>query len=121
MFRRHHSELPPLKHVQAAQALNLDVDQIATLHCPTANNLRYRTEQLRDLPPALIITGEADVLRDEGEAFAAKLRRAGVAVTAVRYTGILHDFVMLNQLHDTQAARAAIAQAATTLKEALYS
>ncbi|TFD54712.1 alpha/beta hydrolase [Cryobacterium frigoriphilum] len=86
----------------------------------TASPLRATTEQLRGLPPALIITSEADVLRDEGEAFAAKLRTAGVAVTAVRYTGILHDFVMLNQLHDTQAARAAVTQAAMTLKAALH-
>ncbi|MFF5009181.1 alpha/beta hydrolase [Streptomyces phaeochromogenes] len=85
----------------------------------TASPLRATTEQLTGLPPALVITGEADVLRDEGEAYANKLREAGVPVTAVRYQGIIHDFVMLNALADTRAARAAISQAVTVLKGAL--
>ncbi|WP_405953857.1 alpha/beta hydrolase [Streptomyces phaeochromogenes] len=85
----------------------------------TASPLRATTEQLTGLPPALVITGEADVLRDEGEAYANKLREAGVPVTAVRYQGIIHDFVMLNALADTHAARAAISQAVTVLRSAL--
>ncbi|MEU0646375.1 alpha/beta hydrolase [Streptomyces umbrinus] len=85
----------------------------------TASPLRATTEQLTGLPPALVITGEADVLRDEGEAYANKLREAGVPVTAVRYQGIIHDFVMLNALSDTHAARAAISQAVTVLRSAL--
>ncbi|GAB2999813.1 alpha/beta hydrolase [Streptomyces pseudoechinosporeus] len=85
----------------------------------TASPLRATTEQLADLPPALVITAEADVLRDEGEAYAGKLRKAGVPVTAVRYQGIIHDFVMLNALADTHAARAAIGQAISTLRTAL--
>ena len=86
----------------------------------TASPLRASTEQLAGLPPALVITGEADVLRDEGEAYAAKLRAAGVAVTAVRYQGIIHDFVMLNALRETHAAEAAIHQAVATLRTALH-
>ncbi|PWI13184.1 esterase [Streptomyces sp. Act143] len=86
----------------------------------TASPLRATTAQLTGLPPALIITGEADVLRDEGEAYANKLRQAGVPVTAVRYQGIIHDFVMLNALRETHAADAAIDQAVTTLRAALH-
>jgi acetyl esterase/lipase len=85
----------------------------------TASPLRATTHDLAGLPPALVITAEADVLRDEGEAYAAKLRTAGVPVTAVRYTGIIHDFVMLNALRNTNAAQAAITQATTTLRAAL--
>ncbi|MQY28497.1 alpha/beta hydrolase [Nocardia aurantia] len=86
----------------------------------TASPLRATPEQLADLPPALIITAEADVLRDEGEAYAAKLRTAGVPVTQVRYGAITHDFVMLNTLHDTNAAKAAVAQAVAALSAALH-
>jgi len=86
----------------------------------TASPLRATLDELAGLPPALVITGEADVLRDEGEAYAAKLRAAGVPVTAVRYQGIIHDFVMLNALRDTHAANAAIAQAIATLRTALH-
>lgn len=85
----------------------------------TASPLRATVDQLRDLPSALIITGEADVLRDEGEAYANKLREAGVDVTAVRYQGIIHDFVMLNALSSTSAARSAISLACAWLKNGL--
>jgi acetyl esterase/lipase len=86
----------------------------------TASPLRATTDRLTGLPPALVITAEADVLRDEGEAYANKLRAAGVPVTAVRYQGVIHDFVMLNALRETHAAEAAITMAAGTLRAALH-
>jgi acetyl esterase len=75
--------------------------------------------QLAALPPALVMVDEADVLRDEGEAYAARLRGAGVAVTALRVDGIIHDFMMLNPLAATHGTRVAVAQAIATLREAL--
>ncbi|MGA9942496.1 MAG: alpha/beta hydrolase, partial [Nitrososphaeraceae archaeon] len=83
---------------------------------PTVSPLRASIDRLRGLPPALIINGEFDVLRDEGEAYAHKLMEAGVQVTAVRYHGTIHDFVMLNALSDTPAARGAIDQASNSLR-----
>lgn len=74
----------------------------------TASPLRADIGQLKGLPPAMILNGEADVLRDEGEAYARKLREAGVDVTAVRFQGMIHDFVMLNALDQTKACRAAM-------------
>ena len=85
---------------------------------PGAAPLRATLEQLHGLPPALVITDENDVLRDEGEAYAAKLAEAGVPVVQVRYLGAIHDFVMLNGVAETQPTRGAIAQAIDTLKRA---
>ena len=83
---------------------------------PTVSPLRASIDRLRGMPPTLIINGEFDVLRDEGEAYAHKLMEAGVPVTAVRYHGTIHDFVMLNALSDTPAARGAIDQASNSLR-----
>ena len=83
----------------------------------TASPLRATSEDLADLPPALILTGEADVLRDEGEAYARKLRDVGVAVTQVRFQGMIHDFVMVNSLDQTNATRAAILLATQWLQQ----
>jgi acetyl esterase len=85
----------------------------------TASPNRASTEQLQGLPPTLVFVDEADVLRDEGEAYAAKLRAAGVAVTAVRYDGVVHDFMLLNAMSQAHATRAAIAQATAFLRAAL--
>ena len=82
----------------------------------TASPLRASLEQLRGLPPALIVTCEQDVVRDEGEAYAHKLMAAGVAVIATRTLGAIHDLVLLNPITGTPAARAALAQVNDTLR-----
>jgi acetyl esterase len=85
-----------------------------------ASPLRASPEELAGLPSALVINGEADVLRDEGETYATNLRAAGVPVTQTRYGGIIHDFVMLHPLAGTHAAKAATAQGAAFLRDALH-
>jgi acetyl esterase len=85
---------------------------------PLVSPLRASLDQLKGLPPALVITDENDVLRDEGEAYAHKLMEAGVPTTAVRFLGTVHDFVMLNALADTPAAKGAIDLASDMLRQA---
>jgi len=87
---------------------------------PTVSPLQASVGQLGGLPPALIIVGENDVLRDEGgEAYAHKLMQAKVPTTAIRFLGTIHDFVMLNAIADTPAARGAIEHASHALEGAL--
>ena len=87
---------------------------------PFASPLRATDDMLAGLPPALLIVDEADVLRDEGEAYAGRLGDAGVAITTVRYDGITHDFMMLTPLSATHATRAAVAQGIAALRQALH-
>lgn len=68
------------------------------------------------LPPAMVITAEHDVLRDEGEAWAAKLRNAGIAAAIERYEGMIHGFVSVVPDHD--ATRSALANSAAALRDA---
>jgi acetyl esterase len=95
------------------------IPEPAQRHEITASPNQATLDQVAGLPPALVFVDEADVLRDEGEAYAAKLRTAGVPVTTVRYDGTVHDFMLLNSLSQTRAARAAIDQATAFLRAAL--
>lgn len=77
---------------------------------PYVSPLRATIEQLKGLPPALVVTAENDPLRDEGEAYARKLKEANVSVDAVRYNGTIHDFVLLNALRHIPSTEAALDQ-----------
>jgi len=87
----------------------------------TASPLSATVEQLKGLPPALLIVDENDILRDEGEAYARKLIQSGVDVTAVRVLATHHDFALLNALADTPATKATVLLASQKLAEALSS
>jgi len=82
--------------------------------------LLAEVEQLVGLPPALIQVADADVLRDEGEAYGRKLDAAGVKVTTVRYNGMIHDFGLLNALAEIPQTRSLFVQAAAELKKYLF-
>ncbi|MER7936974.1 MULTISPECIES: alpha/beta hydrolase [unclassified Streptomyces] len=75
---------------------------------PTAAPLRARSDQLAGLPPALVVTAEADPARDEGELYARRLTEAGVDALSVRFLGTVHDFVALHALADSSSTRAAV-------------
>ena len=76
-----------------------------------------RAESLAGLPQALVITGEYDPLRDQGEAYARRLRSYGVPVNLRRYDGMVHAFLSMTTIVD--AARLAMDETTATLREAL--
>jgi acetyl esterase/lipase len=86
---------------------------------PYVSPLRAKAEQLKGLPAALVITAENDTLRDEGEAYARRLKDAGVEVAAVRYNGTIHDFVLLNALRHVPSTEAALEQINENLRQHL--
>jgi acetyl esterase/lipase len=85
----------------------------------TATPLKATVAQLKGLPPAIIITEENDILRDEGEAYAKNLNAAGVEVVSVRYNGSIHDFGLLNPLATNATTEAMIIQVGGELKKRL--
>ncbi|KOV60895.1 lipase [Streptomyces sp. AS58] len=93
--------------------------RVADRNNPLASPLKATVDQLRGLPPALVIT-DSDVLKDAADAYASKLKSAGVPVTTSHYSGVTHDFMMLNALRDTQANKDAVARTTATLRDALY-
>jgi acetyl esterase len=90
-----------------------------TRNNPYVSPLRASNDKLTGLPPALVITAENDPLRDEGEAYARKLKEAGVAVTATRYNGTIHDFVLLNEIREVPSTEAALQQVSEVIRDAL--
>jgi acetyl esterase len=76
----------------------------------------FRARDVRRVAPALVITAEFDPLRDEGEAYGARLREAGVPVEIKRYNGMIHGFFSLGHVMDQ--GKKAVADAAAALRAA---
>src|SRR5215470_17826131 len=84
-----------------------------------ASPLSATLEQLKGLPPALVIVDENDILRDEGEQYARKLIQAGVQVTPLRVLATHHDYALLNALANTPATRVTVEIVSEKLSGAL--
>ncbi len=97
-----------------------DVEYFRSLYLPNPSDWKnpYASPLLHEnhagLPPALIITDEFDVLRDEGEAYAEKLRSSGVDVKLSRYAGMIHGFICMPTVDASHRATDEIAAALRT-------
>ena len=74
-------------------------------------------KSLANLPPAFVQTAELDPLRDEGEAYAEALRKAGVSAKLKRYNGVCHGFFSMASMIDK--GRQAVADACAELRPAI--
>lgn len=124
------SDLDTGSYRENGQGYLLDLEQMrwfldcygrggAALDDPAISPLRaadLRDGTLRGIAPALVITAEFDPLRDEGEAYAAALRAAGVEVSQTRYDGMIHAFFGLGAVFD--AGRTAVTEAGAALRAA---
>jgi acetyl esterase len=88
-----------------------DADATNPYACPA------RAKTLAGLPPAMVITAEFDPLRDEGEAYAARLREEGIATVLQRYDGVTHGFFGMPTV--IEKGRRAIAEASVALRAAI--
>ncbi len=116
---RDFADLPILRAAAVAWYWEQYADRPEDADDPMYSPARASLDELAGLPPALVVTAEADVVRDEAETYAARLREAGVPVVATRYRGMVHDFVTLRPLSGTTAARAALREGAAFLADAL--
>jgi len=84
-----------------------------------ASPLGATSDQLKGLPPAVILVAENDILRDEAEAYGRKLDAAGNSVSTVRFNGAIHDFGLLNALSANPSTQSMLDLAGATLKKHL--
>jgi acetyl esterase len=103
------------------------MDKLYNLYAPDLSKrndihispLLATAEQLKGLPPTLILVAENDVLLDEGEAYGRNLLDAGVKATTIRYNGVIHDFGLLNPLSELPQTKDLFTQMSAQLKEYL--
>jgi len=88
---------------------------------PRVSPLLAGDDALARVPPALVVSAEYDVLRDEAEAYARRLTKVGVPVTAVRFLGTIHNFYLQDALADSGPTQSALRLIGDALKTALYS
>jgi acetyl esterase len=86
-------------------------DRSNSIACPAL------AKSFANLPPAFVLTAEVDPLRDEGEAYAEVLRKAGVSVKLKRYNGVCHGFFSMASMIDK--GREAVADACAQLRSAI--
>ena len=117
---------PSMREFGTDHFLTLDLmDWFARQYATNLVELRHpyasplNAQDLSSLPPAMVITGECDPLRDQGEAYARKLQAAGVPVQLKRYDGMIHPFFNLGGIID--GGRSAMSDVSSALRRALES